>query len=112
MKLANIPTLAKLLGVSAERIRRDIADGHLAHMPVGRRKLVTIEEAQAYYANLKTGIDIVTLSEHLGMTTGAIRKAIHEGWMPYAMDGKKFVFDLDEVREAVVARMNMSGKKD
>ncbi len=106
MKMATIPEVVRTLGVGRSRIVRAIEKGELRVLKLGNRMLVDLDDASELVKRWDdSGIGIDALSTETGLSVGAIRAAVKEGWLPFHKSGKAFRFDLDEVNRAIELRI-------
>lgn len=104
MNYKTIPDAARALGVHEGKVRRAVKSGSLASLKLGNRPLVDLDEAKAVLAEPE-GVTIDVVSAETGLTVGAVRRAVREGWMPSRKPGKAYLFDLEAVREAIRQRV-------
>ena len=105
MNLQTVRTVCAELGISEIQVRRAIAAGKLDTMKLGSRLLVDLDTARDILNPEVTGANIEDVSRETGLNITAIRRGIREGWIPCQKPGKAYVFDLDEVKEAIRKRM-------
>lgn len=105
MNLQTVRTICKELGVAEIRVRRAIANGKLDTMKLGNRVLVDLDTARDVLQPVVEGASIEDVSQETGLTVTAIRRGIREGWIPCEKPGKAYVFNLDEVKQALRKRM-------
>lgn len=103
MNYQTINAAAKLLGVSETRVRRAAKAGEFGTLKLGNRTLVDVDEAKGVLLRMD-GVPIAEVSKATGLTVNAIRRAVGEGWMPYTKPGHAFLFNIDEVLEAIKGR--------
>ena len=109
MKFATIREAAIALGISDNRMRRAVRSGEIPHMKLGTRTVVDIDRV-ADLLKKPEGVNITTVSEETGLSVSAIRRAVREGWIPCDKTGKAFLFNMEEVRAAIEARMKSQTK--
>lgn len=107
MKWMTINEAADILGISPQQLRRGIQYGRYPFMLVGNRKLVDVDELILIISEEHDLINIRDLSAITGLTTSAIRAGIADGWLPHRMIGRKIMFDLSAVEEAIRKRKQM-----
>lgn len=113
MKMLPSGEIAKQLsgmGVMRHQVIRAMNAGELRYLPLGGRRLIDLDEARAYFsarqeAKKARGVGIDAVSGRTGMSVSAIRKGVHDGWIPCRKNGRALCFDLDEVFAAIEARM-------
>ncbi len=105
MNLQTVRSVCKELGVSEASVRRAIADKRLATMPLGNRLLVDLDTARSVLTPPKQGEGIEEVSKQTGLSVSAIRRGIREGWIPCVKSGRAYVFQIDEVIDAIHKRM-------
>ena len=110
MKLVTIRDAAAALGVSESKLRRAALAKEIPSMKLGNRTLVDLDAVRDIM-QVTPGVSIKAVSEATGLNITAIRRGIHEGWMPCAKAGKAYTFQLDEVLAAIEQRIReqMSG---
>lgn len=106
MNLQTVNAVSNALGISRERVRRAIANGHLEVMKLGNRSLIDLDTARRV---LTGGMNIEAVSAATGLSVTAIRRGIREGWMPFEKPGKSYMFDLEKVKAALAERMEKRG---
>lgn len=104
MKFATIREASVELNISEDRMRRAVRNGDIPYMKLGTRTVVDIDRV-AELLKRPEGVNIATVSSETGLSVSAIRRAVREGWMPCAKSGRAFLFDMNEVRAAIEARM-------
>lgn len=109
MKFATIREAAVELTISEDRLRRAVRNGDIPHMKLGTRTVVDIDRV-AELLKRPEGVNIATVSSETGLSVSAIRRAVREGWMPCDKSGRAFMFDMDEVRAAIEARIQAQTK--
>ncbi len=109
MKFATIREAAVELTISEDRLRRAVKNGDIPHMKLGTRTVVDIDRV-AELLKRPEGVNIATVSSETGLSVSAIRRAVREGWMPCDKTGRAFMFDMDEVRAAIEARIQAQTK--
>lgn len=112
MKLRTIRDAAEMLGVNENRVRRAARDGLIPSMQLGNRTLVDVDAARGVLSPEPEGVKIDVVSEETGLTVTAIRRAVHDGWLPYIKPGKAYLFRMEDVRAAIEKRMEEQAKKD
>lgn len=105
MNLQTVRVVCAELGISEIQVRRAIAAGKLDTMKLGTRLLVDLDTARELLKPEAMGASIEDVSRETGLNITAIRRGIREGWIPCEKPGKAYVFDLDEVKEAIRRRM-------
>lgn len=107
MNFKTVREAAKLLGMSEPILRRGIQNGKYPAMKIGKRTVVEMEAAAIVReSEVKPGIGIQEISEKTGLAVNAVRRGIHEGWLPAWQRGRAYQFDEQEVRAALVSRMS------
>ncbi len=106
MNLQTVNAVSSALGISRDRVRRAIANGHLEVMKLGNRNLIDLDTARRV---LIGGMNIEALSAATGLSVTAIRRGIKEGWMPFEKPGKSYMFDLEKVKAVLEGRMEKRG---
>lgn len=110
MKFMTIREAAAALNISEGRMRRAVRTGEVPSMQLGTRAVVDVDTVAALLKQPE-GVGIETVSAETGLSVSAIRRAIREGWMPCTKPGKAFVFQMDEVRAAIEARVREQTKR-
>ena len=106
MKLLAIAEVAKEIGWSRQRVERAIEDGELKPLILGSKRMVDLEEAQALSARVRDeGMGIDAVSSLTGLSVGAIRTGIAEGWIPCWRKGRAWRFDGQQVIAAIQKRI-------
>ena len=105
MNLQTVRTICKELGIPEIRVRRAIDAGKLDTMKLGSRTLVDLDTAREILKPMVEGATIEDVIRETGLKETAIRRGIREGWIPYEIPGKAYVFDLDAVKKALRKRM-------
>lgn len=109
MNLKTIRVTADMLGVSENTVRRAVHDGKIPYIMVGNRSLVDADAARNVLTG-KEGSSIEDVAAATGLKVNTIRRAIKEGWMPCEKVGRAFVFQMDEVKAAIDARIRGQNK--
>lgn len=109
MKFATIREAAESLNISEARLRRAVKSGEIPFMMLGMRTVVDIDTVATLLARPE-GVNITTVSNETGLSVSAIRRAVREGWIPCDKTGKAFLFNMEEVRAAIEARMKSQTK--
>lgn len=109
MKFATIREASVALDISEDRMRRAVRNGDIPYMRLGTRTVVDIDRV-AELLKRPEGVNITTVSSETGLSVSAIRRAVREGWIPCDKSGRAFLFDMDEVRAAIEARMQAETK--
>lgn len=106
LPISEIVTGLRDLDVSAYAVREAISAGDLRVLPLGAKRLIDLEEARAYFtAKRRPGIGIDALSTATGLRVSAIRRGVRDGWIPCERRGRALWFDLEQVMQAIEARM-------
>lgn len=106
MNLISIAAAAELVGWSRLQVERAIEEGKLRPLHVGNRRMLDENEVRALAARMQdTSVGIKELSEQTGLTVGAIRTGIAEGWIPCWRSGRAYRFDLSDVIRAIRLRI-------
>lgn len=105
MNLQTIRTVCEKLNVSESAVRRAVKNKKLPSLQLGNRLLVDMDTAAGILEPMKKGLTIEELSKATGLTQSGIYRAVREGWLPYEKNGKRFIFQLDEVMKAIEKRM-------
>ena len=110
MTLKTIRDAAAALGVSESKLRRAASAKEIPSMKLGNRTLVDVDAAREIMQAVP-GVSIKAVSEATGLAISAIRRGIHEGWIPCHKDGKAYTFQMDAVLAAINKRISeqMSG---
>ena len=97
MKYATPREAAKLLGIAAQRIRRNAQSGIYPFMMIGSHMVVDVDAIREILERedplIERMLGIVDLSKKYGLTDSAIRRGTQEGWLPYMRRGRKLLFD-------------------
>lgn len=109
MNLKTIRVTADMLGVSENTVRRAVHDGKIPYIMVGNRSLVDADAARNVLTG-KEGSSIEDVAAATGLKVNTIRRAIKEGWMPCEKVGRALVFQMDEVKAAIDARIRGQNK--
>lgn len=105
MNLQTVRTVCKELGVSEASVRRAITDKRVPVMRLGNRLLVDLDTAKDILKPQAAGATIAEVSKATGLNITAIRRGIREGWIPCEKPGKSYIFQIDEVIDAIKQRM-------
>lgn len=109
MKMATINEVARAVGMSRQRVSRAIDAGALPVLRLGNRRMVDLEEAEKYFAIKRSdGIGVDALSTATGLSAGAIRQGVRDGWIPHWKYGRYLRFDKDAVFAAIQKRIESS----
>lgn len=111
MKLKTIRDAAEALGIAESRVRRAVRDGRIPSMQLGNRTLVDVDVARSMLPEPE-GVTIDVVSKETGLTVSAIRKAVHDGWLPYIKPGRAYLFRMEDVCAAIERRMKETAKKE
>ena len=106
MNLQTINSASRALDIPAMRIRKAAADGVIDVLRVGNRMLVDLDEVSAKLRCSDRYMGIRQVCDAIGLNESAIRRGIRDGWIPCKKVGKKYIFDLDDVKRAIRARMS------
>ena len=114
MRLVSIHEAAREIGISEMTLRRRVADGTVPHIMLGNRTIVDVDDVALIMID-QEGLSVKELSEATGLSVGAVRRGVSEGWIPSIGKGGSgrgyaYKFDLDEVRE-VIKKLMITGKK-
>lgn len=109
MKFATIREASVALNISEDRLRRAVKCGDIPHMKLGTRTVVDIDRVGELLKK-REGVNIATVSSETGLSASAIRRAVREGWLTCDKSGRAFLFNMDEVRAAIEARMQAQTK--
>ncbi len=106
MRMLAIADVAKEIGWSRQQVIRAIEAGELKPLILGSKRMVDLEEAQALASRVRDeGIGIEAVSSLTGLTVGAIRAGIAEGWIPCWRKGRAWRFDGQQVIAAIQKRI-------
>ncbi|MEA4928565.1 MAG: helix-turn-helix domain-containing protein [Candidatus Limiplasma sp.] len=106
MKMLTINEAARALKVSRLLLSRAVERGEIASMPLGARRVIDLDAARAYLGRRReAGVGVDALSTATGLTVGAIRRGVAEGWIPHWRDGRTLRFDVAAVCDAINRRM-------
>ena len=117
MYLKTVSEAAHEFGLPVYKLRRDIAAGKYAHIRIGDRLMVDIDDMR-YKLQLKQHeaaniMSIAELSEFTGMSESMIRRAIHEGYLSSERDGRKIILRrdvaLDEINRMLAGDVRDEG---
>lgn len=107
MKLLPIAEVAKEIGWSRQQVVRAIEDGELKPLILGSKRMVDLDKARELAKRAADeGIGIDALSTLTGLTVGAIRTGIAEGWIPCWRKGRAWRFDGQQVIDAIMKRID------
>lgn len=111
MYLMTVSEATRATGLSAASIRRMIARSDVPHMAVGGRIVVDIDALKAFIASAERPnlIGITELTELTGLSYGAVRRGIHEGWLSAEQCGHKYLLDRDTAINEIMARLRGDG---
>ena len=101
MKMTTINEAARALEIPASQIRRGIAEGRYAYIPVGNRMLVDLDELTLIIRNEKAVIGVKAASELTGLSESTIRRGAQNGWLPCTRKGVHFEFIPGQLLEAL-----------
>lgn len=92
MYLMTVSEAARNLGITAISIRRGINAGKYAHLTVGNRMMVDVDDLEAKLSNDRAKrlmlMTVAELSELTGMSESMIRRAMRDGHISYERYGR------------------------
>lgn len=111
MKYATIAEAAKELTdlgykVSRSTLRRGIEDGRYPYLRITDRFLLDLDVIEPILQkSTQDSIGIKEVCERTGLCDSAVRRAIHDGWMPWWKEGNAYRFDFSQVQAALTERL-------
>ena len=103
--MRTIPEAAKALNRSESFLRRGIEAGKWNVFQAGRHVLVDVDDLAQQIGPDRSGLDVAGISKLTGLSQNQVRQGIQDGWLPHWKNRKKYLMDPEEVKRAILDRM-------
>ena len=104
MRLKTIPEAARLLGMTAQQLRRGVRACNYPSYDIDGRIMVDVDEMARIMELERASIGIAEAAQLTGLSIGMIRKGVRGGYLPYIKVGNGFRFVPARLLEALEGR--------